>query len=149
MNNTPTHREHNRSIFDSFFDDTFFEPMFTVRPLQTMQRLHAFPKIDVEEHDHEYVVKANIPGIEPKDVRIEATDDGLYISGTYSREERKEEKGKLSHYERESGSFARHIPLGVALNSDGIRAQAKHGVYTITVPKAQHSKKKKIEIETE
>ena len=103
------------------------------------------PEIDVSENSDEFVVKADIPGINEKDLSVTLSGDNLIIKG--ERKEEKEEKGKHFHrVERRYGSFQRSIPLPVAVDSDKIKAEYSNGVLEIHLPKTAEAKPKEIKI---
>jgi len=125
-------REIDR-IMDRFFDtDRITEGMW-------------LPDVDVSETPEEIVVKADIPGIDEKDLSVTLSGDNLIIKG--ERKEEKEEKGKHFHrIERSYGSFQRSIPLPVAVETDKIDATYNNGVLEIHLPKTAEAKPKQIKI---
>jgi HSP20 family protein len=105
------------------------------------------PAVDVAETPETVVVKAELPGINPKDVEISFSGNTLNLKG--SRHEEKEEKGKTWHrIERRYGSFARSIPFDVPVHGDKAEAEYKDGVLTVTVPKRQEALTKRIEVKS-
>lgn len=105
------------------------------------------PTVDVSETKDNVVVKAEIPGMEAKDMDVSFSGDVLTIKG----EKKTEEEKKDEHYfyrERYSGSFQRSFRLPVAVKSEKADAAFKEGVLTITIPKAEEAKKKEIKIKT-
>jgi len=107
-----------------------------------------FPHVDVSETDDEVRVVADIPGVDPNKVDIRVTDDVLTISGT--TEQVSENTGeKMFRYERVYGSFRRQVPLPARVKADAVRARAKNGVLTITLPKSEEEKRRRVTIETE
>lgn len=104
-------------------------------------------KIDVKEDEKEYLVEAELPGIEKKDVNLSIEDGRLCIS--VNKEEVKEEKeGKnYIHRERRYSSMQRNVFLAEA-DDEGIKAKLNNGVLMITVPKrVEQDTSKAIEIE--
>ena len=105
------------------------------------------PSVDVVETDDTVVVKAELPGMEPKDVDISVSGDKLTIKG--ERKAEKEEKGKTFYrMERGYGSFCRTIELPASVEADKAKADYKNGVLEITLPKTEQVKAKKIPIKT-
>lgn len=103
------------------------------------------PQVDVEETDKEFIVKADLPGVDPKDVEIQLVDNVLTIRG--GKEEKREEKKKNYHrIERFSGSFFRSIPLPSGADADKVAATSSNGVVTITIPKKAEAQPKKITV---
>jgi HSP20 family protein len=141
------------SIFDRFFDDSFFDP-FTMPSLLGTRRLGsfraAFPKVDVSETDTEIQVVANIPGVDPDKIDVEVGDDYHSLSGNVEKESKEEDKkGKVYRYEREYGEFRREFTLPSRVDKDKIVAKAKNGVLTLTLPKVSEEKRKTIKVEKE
>jgi HSP20 family protein len=141
------------SLIDRFFD-TAFDPfnimtpsLFRNRGLGNVSTL--FPKVDVEETDHEIKVTANVPGIDPENINVEVGDDYLSLSGRIEKEATDEKKGKIYRYEREYGEFRREFSLPARVDKDKIVAKAKNGVLTITLPKSEEEIKKRIKVDTE
>lgn len=101
--------------------------------------------LDVAEQEDKYIVKASVPGIKPEDVEITLTDNVLTIKGeTKDEQETKEENYHLR--ERRFGSFMRSIALPNSVDADKIEAVNEHGVLTLTLPKAEAVKPKRIEV---
>lgn len=100
---------------------------------------------DVAEKDDAYVVKASLPGVNPEDVDITLADNVLTIRGeTKADTEIKEEHYHLR--ERRFGSFMRSVTLPNAVDADKIEAVNENGVLTLTLPKAESVKPRKIEV---
>jgi HSP20 family protein len=105
------------------------------------------PSVDVVETNDTVVVKAELPGLEPKDVDISVSGDTLTIKG--EKKEEKEEKGKTFYrMERCYGSFCRTVELPTSVEADKAKADYKNGVLEITLPKTEQVKAKKIPIKT-
>ena len=103
------------------------------------------PPFDVSETEGEIIVKAEIPGMRVEDIDITLTDGLLTIKG--ERKMEKEDKQENYHrIERQFGSFSRSLNLGLKVEADGINAAYKDGVLTVTLPKAEEDKPKKIEV---
>ena len=103
------------------------------------------PPFDVAETAEEIVVQTELPGMEIKDIDITLTDGLLSIKG----EKKKEKVDKQEHYrrvERVYGSFSRSFSLPAEVRADGIDAKYRDGVLTVTLPKAEEAKPKRIEV---
>lgn len=94
------------------------------------------PNVEVRVQNGNYVVRADLPGINPDDVRVEVTDDGLLIEGERNRE-REEEQGGLRRTEVQYGYFARVIPLPDGANVQQANARFDNGILEITIPVPQ------------
>jgi len=105
------------------------------------------PAFDVSESDEQVIVKAELPGVNVEDIDITLTDGLLTIRG--ERRMEKEDKGSSYHrIERRFGSFSRSLNLGVEVKADAIDAGYKDGILTVTLPKAEQSKAKRIEVKS-
>ncbi len=107
------------------------------------------PSIDLQETDNAYVVKAEMPGIDPNNVSISVNNGVLNIQGEKKEEKESEEKGN-TWTECRYGAFHRRIPLDQEIKEDEIKATYKEGILRIEVPKAaQAVGSKTIPIETD
>lgn len=103
------------------------------------------PTFDVKETKDAYVFKADLPGIQEKDLDISLTADRLAISG--SREEEKREESETFYaYERGYGSFSRSFSLPEGVDVEAADAKMENGVLTIAVPKKAASKPRKLSV---
>jgi HSP20 family protein len=103
------------------------------------------PRVDLEETDKEIVVKADLPGVDPKEVEITVADGTLVLRG--EKKEEKEEKKKQYHrMERFHGQFYREVPLPPGTDPEKIAATTAKGVITVTIPKKPEVLPKKIAI---
>ena len=91
------------------------------------------PAVEVTQRDGNYVVRAELAGINPDDVRVEITNEAIVIQGE-RREERDEDKGGLHVTERRYGRFYREIPLPEGAKAETARARFENGVLEISVP---------------
>lgn len=105
------------------------------------------PALDVKETEKELVVKADLPGIDEKDVQLTLQDGVLSIRGE-KKSEHKDERENYHVVERSYGSFQRVIRLPDTVDEDKVEARFDKGVLTITLPKRPEMVKtqKKIEI---
>ncbi|MFO7963119.1 MAG: Hsp20/alpha crystallin family protein [Desulfobacterales bacterium] len=105
------------------------------------------PSVDVSETDGNVQIKAELPGMEAKDIDVNVSGDVLTLRGEKKQEE--EQKGERYYCrERFSGSFERSFRLPTGVQSDKVDAEFKNGVLNINIPKTEESKQKKIEIKT-
>jgi len=127
--------EVNRFI-DSFFRSNALHP----------EAVPFTPEIDVEETAEEFVLRADLPGVPQKDVKVSLMGDTLTIRGE-RKEEKSEKSGTLLRVERHSGRFERSFTLGAAVRSDGVQATYRDGVLEIHVPKAEQARPREIPIQ--
>jgi HSP20 family protein len=105
------------------------------------------PQIEVAQRDDAIVIRADLPGVSREDVRIEATDDGVAISG--ERRSQREEGDQRYHFaECTYGSFYRSIPLPEGADIDAAKASMRDGVLEVTIPLEQSRRRRQIQIES-
>ena len=103
------------------------------------------PAVDMLDRKDEIVLRADLPGLEQKDVKVTVQDGMLTVEG--ERKEEKEAKEEdYYHCERWAGSFTRTLTLPPGVDADKIKATFKNGVLEVHVPKAPEAKGKTIEI---
>jgi len=101
--------------------------------------------IDVTRDNGNLIVRADVPGIKPEEVKVEVEDDILTVSG--SHEETKEEKDKqYLRRERRYGSFSRSMALPAGVDAKKIDAKTRDGVVEVTIPLPKEPEKKRVEI---
>ncbi len=103
------------------------------------------PAVDIYETEHELVVKADLPEVDPKDLDIRVENNILTIRGERKFEKKVNEDNYL-RVERAYGSFARSFTLANTVNSDAIKADYQNGVLTLTIPKREEAKPKQIKV---
>lgn len=102
------------------------------------------PPMDLSETDGSLQVRLDLPGVDPKEIDIQVSGNHLTIAG--ERKEEKEEKGETFHrIERRSGRFSRSVTLPCAVEEEKIDANYHDGVLTISVPKSEECKARRIE----
>ena len=103
------------------------------------------PSVDIYETEHELVVKADLPEINPKDLDIRVENNILTIRGERKFEKSVSEENYL-RVERAYGSFARSFTLANTVNSEAIKADYQNGVLTLSIPKREEAKPKQIKV---
>lgn len=106
-----------------------------------------YPAVDVSEAGGVVTVKAELPGLDPKDVEISIENDALVLRGEKKFED-EEKKDNYHRIERSYGSFARLVPLPGKVREDEAKARFEKGVLTITLPRDTTTDAKKITIES-
>ena len=101
--------------------------------------------LDVIERDDKYVLRANIPGIKPDEVKIEVEDDVLTVSGEHEESE-EERKANYVRRERRYGSFSRSVTLPKGVTADEVEARIQDGVVEVSIPKPQKEERKAVTI---
>jgi HSP20 family protein len=132
-----------RREMDRLWDDYFGPGRRGLQPLQA----EFAPAVDVKETAEAVVVKAEVPGMDAKDINISVTGDVLTIKGE-KKSEREEKEENYHVVERSYGSFSRSLVLPAAADLDNIEAKYDKGVLTVTCPKKEEVKPKAIEIKS-
>lgn len=104
------------------------------------------PAVDILETENEIVLKADVPGVELKDIDIQFENGTLTVKG--ERKFEKEEKGKGFHrMERSYGAFVRYFTVPETVDAEHVKADYQAGVLTITLPKKEIAKPKAIKVQ--
>jgi len=107
-----------------------------------------YPAIEVYDRKDHLVVKAELPGIDKKDLKVSLDGDILSIKGETKKEQEIKEKDYY-YSERAYGSFYRTLPLPMGVQKDKTKASYKDGILTIELPKNEEAKSKETDIEVE
>ncbi|MDP9339010.1 MAG: Hsp20/alpha crystallin family protein [Acidobacteriota bacterium] len=103
------------------------------------------PAVDILETEHELVVKADLPDVDPKELDIRVENNILTIRGERKFQKQVNENNYL-RVERSYGSFARSFSLANTVNSEAIKADYQNGVLTLNIPKREEAKPKQIKV---
>jgi HSP20 family protein len=136
-----------RNEMDRLFDSFIREPFGMLDWPAFMGGEKWWPAVDLSESDKEVTVRAEIPGIDPKELDVTVTGSQLVISGEKKESSEKTEKG-FYHNEARYGSFRRVIPLPEGVDSEHVDASYANGVLTLKLQKTPAAAAKKIEIKT-
>lgn len=104
-----------------------------------------WPTLDIRETDSEVVAELEVPGMKPGELDLTVTENALTIKGE-KKAERDETEGEYHVTERGYGAFHRTVQLPAGVDADRAEARYKDGILTITLPKTEKSKVKKIEV---
>lgn len=134
-------------MFDEFFNRGWMRPLRWERPLwdRLAQIEPRMPKVDVVDRDKEVLVRAEIPGVDRKDLDISVTDNTVTIKGQ-SSSETKEEKGDYFRCEIARGAFARTVALPSEVDADQAEASFREGILELTLPKIKEARRRKVEV---
>jgi HSP20 family protein len=122
----------------------FFQP---VRWIDEATSEDLIPAMDVVEHDNDYVVKTELPGVNKEDIQV-TLENGVLTIGAETRSEKEEkQEGRVIRQERRYGRFVRSLRLGTQVDEKGVKANYKDGVLELTLPKAEAVKPKKISVD--
>jgi HSP20 family protein len=103
--------------------------------------------VDVIRDDGTIIVRADLPGIKPDEVKVTVDDDVLTVSGEHSSES-EEEKGDYMRRERRYGSFSRSMSLPAEVRAEDIESTTEDGVLEVRIPMPEAERAKPVEIET-
>jgi HSP20 family protein len=128
-----------RQAMDRLFDESFVRP--NAGAARSAERTYQLP-LDAFTTNEALIVKASLPGINPDEVDITLDGDNLTLRATIKADD---EQNYVIR-ERPSGTFTRTLALNVPIQPDKVSAEFKHGVLTLTLPKAEAAKPRKITI---
>ena len=103
------------------------------------------PAAELEETEDVIRLKLELPGLEAKDINIEATPESILISGERKTETKNEENG-MTRSEFRYGKFQRIIPLPSQIQNSKVQAEYKNGILQLTLPKAESEKHKAVKV---
>ena len=130
--------EDDMDRFFGHLNPGFFEnSLFDFRPIT--ERNH-FPKVDVTETKSEFLISAELPGIDDKDIDITLNEGTLTLKGE-KKIEKENKQGEFYSSERSYGSFQRNFKVSETIDQDKIDASFNKGVLTVKLPKTPESKK--------
>ena len=135
-------------MFDSLFHRGWLRPFRDVWPEWNFlgHRLETVtPHVDLVEHDEEILIRAEVPGVEKKDLKLDLSGDLLTIRGERRKEE-KSEKGEVYREEIEHGTFSRTIRLPQSVDVEKAVAEFKDGMLEVRLPKTHKTERRRIEI---
>ncbi|MBS0418742.1 MAG: Hsp20/alpha crystallin family protein [Proteobacteria bacterium] len=104
------------------------------------------PRVDIHEEKDRFVVLADVPGVDPKDIDITADNGVLTVRGERKVEKRETEAG-YERIERVAGSFLRRFTLPEGANTEQIKAKQTNGVLEVTIPKTPAVQPRRISID--
>lgn len=135
-------------VFDSFFRRGWVRPWrleWPGFPELTLPEMK-MPKVDVIDRENEVVIKAEVPGVDKKDIDITVGEGTVTIKGE-TRHEEKEEKGDYYRCEISRGAFSRTVALPAAVDGSKAKAGFKDGMLELTLPKVEKAKRHTIRVE--
>lgn len=125
-----------RRQFDQLLDST--APM-------THEPTDWTPAVELKDTGHEFVLRAQLPGIDAKDLDVQVTKDAVSLAGEH-RQESKTEEGGFFRSEFRYGKFQRVIPLPVEVKNDQVKAEFKDGILSLILPKVDQVKTVKLNL---
>lgn len=124
------------SVFENFFNDSVF-PSFN--------RSSGLMKVDIQENEENYMLEADLPGVEKDQVHVSLDDDILTIEVDYDEQDEKKDKNYVRR-ERRCGSMTRSFNIN-NVDPDKIEAKMKNGVLSLTLPKKEPDKNRRRSID--
>ena len=130
------HGEINR-LFDRNYVGQDTEPGLTASDW--------IPAVDIKEEDNRFLIHADVPGVDPKDIEITMEDGILTLKGERKSETREERDG-YRRVERVSGQFFRRFTLPDTADAEGVSAKGVNGVLEISIPKHEKAQPRRITV---
>lgn len=127
---------------DQIFGDSFASPAATGE-----NSVAWIPTVDIHEEAGKFVVRADLPGVDPKDISITAENRVLTLRGQRTFERSDNQKG-FERLERVEGSFLRRFTLPNNVQDDQIKARHVNGVLEVTIPKVATPEPRRVSVET-
>ena len=130
------------SIFnDNVFDDFFDFPFYDDRAEKKLYGHHAanLMKTDIQEHEDGYTLEMDLPGFKKEEIKVELNNGYMTISAAKGLDEDEKDKksGKYIRHERYTGSCQRSFYVGEDVTEEDIKAEFKHGILKLFVPKKE------------
>jgi HSP20 family protein len=126
---------------DQFFGDNLGTP-----EASSSANVAWVPRVDIHEEKDRFVVLADIPGVDPKDIDVTAEAGVLTIRGERHSQKRDAQNG-YERVERVAGTFLRRFTLPESANTDSIKAKQTNGVLEVTIPKQPQVQPRRISID--
>jgi len=141
--------EEMERLFEGYFPRGWMRPFGWERPSWgelTAPFEGKMPRVDVIDRDEELIVKAELPGVDKKDLDVSVTENTVTIKGSTSHEE-KEEKGDYHRSEMSRGTYSRTLTLPTDVEADKAKAKFKDGVLELSLPKMKKAKRHSIKVD--
>ena len=130
--------------FEGFLSRNWLSPFRGLPSLRTTIEAR-LPKVDVIERDGELLVRAELPGVDKKDLEVSLLENALTIRTT-TRKEEKEEKGEYYRREISTGEVSRTVRLPAEVDGTKARAEFKDGILEIVAPKVEKTSRVKVDV---
>ena len=125
-------------LMPSIFGENLFDDFFDYPFVKNEAESNGLMKTDVKDTEHGYEITMNLPGVKKEDVKAALKDGYLTISATSdSKKEEKNDKGLYIRRERYTGSCSRSFYVGEDVQQEDIKAEFKHGILKLFVPKKE------------
>ncbi len=134
-----------RALLDRFFEGSLLSNGLDGNDESAVVTSQWMPRVDIREEPKQFVLYADIPGVDPKDIEVQMDKGLLTIKGERSAESTTETE-RYSRVERTHGVFHRRFALPDSADPDGITATGSHGVLRIVIPKRPESTPRRIQV---
>ena len=141
--------EEIERIFESFSNRGWLRPFHweSVLPNDVSESMERkMPSVDVIDNDDKIIVKAELPGVEKKDIDVSVTGNTVTIKGS-SRHEEKKEEDNYYRCEISKGNYMRTITLPAKVDEEKVKAKLKDGMLELVMPKVEKSHRKSIKVD--
>ena len=132
---------------DQVFNNQFSNDALSSPEASSSPSVSWVPRVDIHEEKDRFVVLADVPGVDPKDIDITAENGVLTVRGERRSEKREGENG-YERVERVSGAFLRRFTLPEGANTESIKAKQTNGVLEVTIPKTPAVQPRRISIDS-
>lgn len=127
--------------------DHFFNEALSAPEASSLPSVSWVPRVDIHEEKDRFVVLADVPGVDPKDIDITAENGVLTVRGERKSEKRETENG-FERLERVTGTFLRRFTLPEGANTEQIKAKQTNGVLEVSIPKTPVVQPRRISIDS-
>ena len=127
--------------------DRLFESFAGNTPPSAIRQSEWMPRVDLLEHENEFVLVADLPGIKQEDINVSVQDNVLTLEGKRTLAHAENRQGTYQYRERTSGTFCRRFLLSTAVSADKITATYRNGVLEVYLPKAVEAQPKRIAVQ--
>lgn len=141
--------EEMERMFENFMGAEWPRPMQWEWPRMLRMRMPMeakMPRVDVIDRKADILVRAELPGVDKKDLDVSLSENSVTIKGS-TRQESKQEEGDYYRCEISQGAFMRTLPLPCAVNSDAAKASFKDGLLELVLPKREESRRRSVKVE--
>jgi HSP20 family protein len=135
-----------RTLFPRFWDEEVWDVFENLLETKGLEKYNWTPKVESYRQNGTYVIKADLPGIEAKDIHVELENGYLSLKGERKMDKKSKDK-KVDRREVFYGSFERCMAVPENLKAEEIKAKYHDGVLEITIPVEEKAPPKKIEVE--
>lgn len=134
-------RQQMNRLFDELIHSDRHQNLFPTMPDVTWM-----PTIELQQTDTDIIVKAQVPGVDAKDIDVQVTSDAVLIAGEHKEEKRTEDKG-IFRSEFQYGQFSRVVPLPADVKYEQVKSEFKDGVVTLTLPLAETNRRNVVKVD--